>query len=133
MKDGRSTLGGAFSVFDSVSLDADVDIEDIRLIRETAGKLNVLLRKAADDHKWILIDGIASRFAGHGYCADISDEPVDPFFWSAEQSFSIQGDINGIMHPNLDGHGVYARQIAAAIRTSTITPAIKLEQGEVVK
>ncbi len=129
MKNGQPTLGGACGVFDSVSLDADLDIKDIKLIRGAAEKLNALLRKVAKDHEWFFIDGVAAGFAGHGYCADISDEPVSPFFWSLEQSLSIQGDVNGIMHPNTEGHGVYARQIAAAVRTNTITPALKLEGG----
>lgn len=125
MKNGKPTIGGACGVLDSFLLDADLVIDDLRLLRNSAKMLNNLLRKVAKVHKWNYIDGIADEFAGHGYCADQSAEPVDPYFWSAEQSFAIQGDIDGILHPNLTGHRIYQDHISRAVRNSTITPLLK--------
>jgi hypothetical protein len=122
---GQGVLGKACEIFAS-SFDADLDSKDLILIRDSAIKLNNHLRKAANDHGWFFIDGIAAGFAGRGYCAENS------LFLKAEQSLVIQGDIKGTAHPNPSGHGVYARLIAEAVRNSTITPALKVEQGEFV-
>jgi hypothetical protein len=51
--------------------DLDLSLDDWLAIKQLGVKLNALIRDVATDpaNGWILVDGIAERFAGHGYCA----------------------------------------------------------------
>jgi hypothetical protein len=61
-------------------------------------------QKAADQN-WILIDGIADQFKGHGYCAD------NTYYIHAQESCKYLGNIKGTMHPNIKGHEIIANYI----------------------
>jgi hypothetical protein len=89
-------------------------------------QLNRHIHEFAAAKGWTLIDGIAERFAGHGYCATPDpDRPGEAtnrrgsYFNSAEQSCRDQGDFEGTMHPNEYGHDVYAERIATVIGADT--------------
>jgi lysophospholipase L1-like esterase len=65
--------------------------------------LNKQIRHAAGRNtmQWHLIDGAPSAFNQGGYCATRHRLIV----W-AKESLNNQGDVNGAMHPNRDGHAV---------------------------
>jgi hypothetical protein len=63
----------------------------------------------SDEHGWQLVAGIAARFRRHGYCS------VDSWLVRLHDTFLIQGDKFGVLHPNAAGHGAYAAAIADAI------------------
>lgn len=74
-------------------------------------QLNQAVAHAAslDGEGWNLIGGIYSGFANHGYCA------VDHWLVRIQESFFIQGNHTGSVHPTADGHGVYRDQIFASL------------------
>jgi GDSL-like Lipase/Acylhydrolase family len=97
-------------VFDSTAY-MQVSAVDAHMIFELAHRLNDQVRSAAERHDgWTYIDGINEGFAGHGYCED------DTFWIGAEQSCRGQGDFEGTMHPNFNGHGVYEQCVADELR-----------------
>jgi lysophospholipase L1-like esterase len=67
------------------------------------------MQEAARRHGWQLVTGISSRFTTHGYCA------IDGWLVRLQDSFAIQGDHYGGVHPNAAGHAAYAEAIAAAV------------------
>jgi hypothetical protein len=71
-------------------------------------QLRVAMRAAADEHGWQFVEGVDSRFEGHGYCA------AEPWLVRLQNTFQIQGDKNGALHPNVPGHGAYADAIVDA-------------------
>jgi hypothetical protein len=106
--------------------DLDLSLDDWLAIKQLGAELNALIHEVAADNGWILIDGIAEAFAGHGYCA--TADPARPggaanrrgsYFVSAEQSCRNQGDFEGTMHPNEHGHEVYAERIVAAVAANS--------------
>lgn len=111
---GSKTSNGAVGVkakcgiFETV-LDANVDNEDARLIRNLSILLNQKIKDVADFHKWILVE-VGDAFDIHGYCVD------DTYFVSAERSFKTQGDWYGMLHPNEKGHDAYGQRIGNRIR-----------------
>ncbi len=59
--------------------------------------------------EWHVVDRIPEAFALNGYCADQS-------YWiSVIQSYNVQGDRNGTLHPNWWGHRVYEREITRVL------------------
>jgi GDSL-like Lipase/Acylhydrolase family len=102
--------------------DLDLSLDDWLEIKKLGAELNQLIHEVAAANGWILVDGIAAAFAGHGYCA--TADPRRPgeaanrrgsYFNSAEQSCRTQGDFEGTMHPNEHGHEVYAERIVATV------------------
>jgi hypothetical protein len=73
-------------------------------------ELRRTMRNAASEHGWHFVEGISSAFRRHGYCATV------PWVVRLQNSFRTQGDYNGVVHPNVDGHGAYASAIARAIQ-----------------
>jgi hypothetical protein len=71
-------------------------------------QLRAAMRTAAGEHGWRFVEGVDSRFAGHGYCA------AEPWLVRLQNTFQIQGDKNGALHPNVPGHGAYADAILDA-------------------
>ena len=131
---GRRCGCGVFS-----GPDVDRSRDDWLAIKQVGVNLNALIHEVAADpsNGWILVDGIAEQFAGHGYCATADPRrPGGPatrrgsYFNSAEQSCRNQGDLEGTMHPNVHGHAVFAERIAAVIgsdakpRDRWLTPAL---------
>ena len=73
-------------------------------------RLNEAIWAKADEFGWILVDGIARDFDGHGYCANRS------YFVFAEDSCRNQGDFEGVLHPNKQGHEITRDRIALALK-----------------
>jgi hypothetical protein len=96
-------------VFDS-GLFLNVSLDESELITKLGTMLNKTLKDAATQHGWHFISGVAEGFRGHGYCSPIS------FFRSAEESCQMQGDFDGMMHPNERGIRMYGTEIAKAIK-----------------
>ena len=71
-------------------------------------QLRAAMQAAADEHGWQFVEGVDSRFEGHGYCAAF------PWLVRLQNTFQIQGDKNGALHPNVEGHGAYAEAIVDA-------------------
>lgn len=65
------------------------------------------------ERSWVLVDGIAEQFSGHGYCAQPSDQQ-----WVVDASDSPlrQGELMGAFHPSDDGHRAIARRLYPALR-----------------
>ena len=68
-------------------------------------RLNKKIKAAAAKYNWVYVDDISNSFKPHGYCA------VGGWVVSLEETFLIQGDQNGVVHPNRDGHNNYAQKI----------------------
>ena len=109
-EDKNGTPVKGCGIFDS-SFDVGVSAADSAAISEMATRLNKEVRDAAKAHGWRLVDGIVEGFLGHGYCVT-----GQSFFRSAEDSCDMQGDFDGLMHPNENGQAVYARAIARILK-----------------
>ncbi len=66
------------------------------------------MRSAANKNGWQFVDGVDARFAGHGYCSDVT------WLTRLQNTFQLQGDQNGALHPNVEGYGAYAEAIVEA-------------------
>ena len=71
-------------------------------------ELRAAMRAAADKHGWQFVDGVDARFSGHGYCSDVT------WLTRLQNTFQLQGDQNGALHPNPSGFGAYAEAIVEA-------------------
>jgi hypothetical protein len=69
--------------------------------------LNDLLRHEANARHWRYVDGIASAFRPHGYCAKDS--------WIVQLHESLRNP-KGIFHPNAEGQREYGERIFAALK-----------------
>jgi hypothetical protein len=72
--------------------------------------INGAVQAAAQEHGWNFVSGIYSAYAPHGYCADAH------WVVRLHETFLIQGDEQGIAHPNRSGH----EQNGAAIHQALI-------------
>jgi PKD repeat protein len=73
------------------------------------GGLRDAMRTAASASDWHFVDGIFDAFSTHGYCAD------QHWLVRLTQTFGIQGNVDGAVHPNADGHAVYRDRIASSL------------------
>ena len=71
-------------------------------------ELRAAMRAAASKNGWQFVEGVDSRFAGHGYCSDVT------WLTRLQNTFQFQGDQNGALHPNVAGYGAYADAIVEA-------------------
>jgi len=71
-------------------------------------ELRSAMRAAANKHGWTFVEGVDARFAGHGYCSDVT------WLTRLQNTFQFQGDKNGALHPNVAGYGAYADAIVEA-------------------
>jgi hypothetical protein len=71
-------------------------------------ELRAAMRAAAEKHGWRFVDTVDERFAGHGYCSDVT------WLIRLQNTFSFQGDPWGALHPNPEGFGAYADAIYEA-------------------
>jgi len=71
-------------------------------------ELRSAMRAAANKHGWQFVEGVDARFAGHGYCSDVT------WLTRLQNTFQFQGDQNGALHPNRVGYGAYADAIVEA-------------------
>ena len=72
--------------------------------------LNTEVRNAATLAGWTMVAGIPGAFRTHGYCS--SSRWVDRL----EDSFVLQRDHNGVLHPNATGYQKMSAQMFAAMR-----------------
>jgi len=110
MKSGQAVPSGGCGIFAS-NLDLDITPRDAKDMKECGEELNEAIRAAANLHSWVYVGGIASKFAGRGYCSG-----KNRLFIQAEESMLIQGDTKGTMHPNGRGHDIIAEELAKALR-----------------
>jgi lysophospholipase L1-like esterase len=73
--------------------------------------LNDAIHAAAQQHGWIVVDGVDEVFDGHGICAPKSERWVR----TLKESFAMQHDIRGTLHPNEAGHRATAALIRAKL------------------
>jgi hypothetical protein len=117
----REGGGGGCGIFDLPVVGLEVDAQDAALVRElgqdlnrtisqTVEAINAEARAAGRPARWIFVDGIMEGFAGRGYCAS------NRLFRRMRESFNRQGDFDGMMHPNVDGHDVYGTRIAVKLQ-----------------
>ncbi|MEP6707905.1 MAG: GDSL-type esterase/lipase family protein, partial [Pyrinomonadaceae bacterium] len=85
--------------------------------------LNTVIQKQAATWGWNYVDGILSKFGGdstdhvaHGFCAD-DKRWVNTF----NDSWRIQGDKNGTVHPNSEGHAWCAQRLVEELQTKGVT------------
>jgi lysophospholipase L1-like esterase len=76
--------------------------------------LNQAVQTAADAHGWAFVGGITSDFFTHGICAD------DSWTRAVGDSFLMQGDFDGSLHPNGQGHNVIANHILQSVWPSLL-------------
>ncbi|MEM6321144.1 MAG: RICIN domain-containing protein [Bacteroidota bacterium] len=99
----------------------EISTADARGIKLLANELNQKIRQLADELGWIYVDGIVERFAGHGYCTE-----ENSFYVGAEKSCKGQGDLLGVLHPNLNGQMAYAN--ALLTKMDSLIPSIFLPE-----
>jgi hypothetical protein len=58
---------------------------------------------------WRYVEGAAQRFRAHGYCSQ------QPWIVRLQQSFLVQAQPWGMVHPNAAGHAAWAEVIATAV------------------
>lgn len=95
--------------------DMDVTNADYTVILEQGRKLNELIKRKAgeQDFGWIYVEP-SQEFRGRGYSSD------HPLWHGATHSCDTQGDFDGTMHPTPEGHGEWAMQYVAAIRSNSM-------------
>ena len=59
----------------------------------------------AFEHGWHFLEGVSHTNLHHGYCAD------DRYVRRLDDVLPIQGDIQGVLHPNRTGYNVYRNVI----------------------
>lgn len=102
---------GPFNMLPGISLD-----EGLWLRGTVTPGINGLVAHAAADHGWTLVDGIFDGFAGHGYCADHG------WFRRLQDSFRMQGTMEGVVHPTAPGHVVYGEEYLAELLGELYAP-----------
>ena len=95
------------------------DAESRWALNDVIIPLNGVIRERATNFGWNYVDGILSEFSGdsasgiaHGFCAD-DKRWVNTF----RDSWRIQGDTRGTVHPNREGHLWYAQRLVKELRS----------------
>jgi lysophospholipase L1-like esterase len=96
--------------------------------------LNQALAKAAKKHNWVYVDGIASEFFGHGYCAGENERWVRTFS-DAKRVQGTRGCTEtslldciispGSVHPNGKGHVVYAKRLLEEMQDEGVISPVR--------
>jgi len=76
---------------------------------EVAVPLSDAMAMSAGGLGWSFVEGAAARFRTHGYCSQ------QHWVVRLQESFAIQGQPWGVVHPNASGHAAWAEEIAAAV------------------
>jgi hypothetical protein len=93
----------------------NLSLRDAETIKTMAEELNGVLKQVAEDRGWFYVSGIAAAFKGRGYCT--GDER---YFVEAEESLGLQGDTEGTIHPNPDGHRRIGESVAKLVQKNTV-------------
>lgn len=112
MVGGKPTVQSACEAFALEGLPVDIKRDEADAIFELGKQLNTALKEIADANKWVYVDGIADGFAGRGYCEKESIR----FYRRIAESFVLQGDYRGGMHPNRKGHEWIGKQVGKHLR-----------------
>jgi hypothetical protein len=88
--------------------------------------LNDRVQQAATRNAWRFVVGPEDTFATHGYCTTSARRYVN----TLQDSLLRQGNQNGTVHPNVNGHSAYAD---ALVRQATIDFDLPLEAPRVVR
>lgn len=78
----------------------NISVDDAVVLDRIGTELNLRINLACEKNQWTYIDNVVSAFKGHGYCATSANS----WYRAATTSCKIQGDINGTIHPNENGH-----------------------------
>jgi len=74
-------------------------------------QLSNSMEASAADHGWTFVSSTYDAFTTHGYCA------ADNWLVRLDQTFLIQGNVSGAVHPNVAGHFFgYRPKIADALQ-----------------
>jgi lysophospholipase L1-like esterase len=95
-----------------------ISLDDAKLVKEIASKINGILKTAADHYHWIYITGIDQQLGGRGYCTG----PGRRAFTQCGESLLTQGDTEGTIHPNSFGHLAIGKAVAQSILDNTVNP-----------
>jgi len=127
VKDGNNEFElKSCEVFKSV-VDLDLDDADMRLFRRGAQVLNKTLGTVITPrYNWHFID-VTEGFLGHGYCAK-----PGRFFVHCEESLMIQGNIDGMLHPNVQGHKIYESEVQKVLHNQLILKLASNQQDHFV-
>lgn len=79
---------------------------------EVAAPLSDAMALSAAGLGWEFVAGAAARFRTHGYCSQQN------WVVRLQESFAIQGQPWGVVHPNGSGHAAWAEEIALAVPES---------------
>ncbi|MDH5425146.1 MAG: hypothetical protein OEY29_09145 [Gammaproteobacteria bacterium] len=77
--------------------------------RVLSTQLNTEVGTLTVSNGWNFIDTLPDAMANHGYCAN------DHWIVRMYETFEVQGDQSGMVHPNLKGHQAYANEISNRI------------------
>lgn len=118
-------LENIFSVdlLDDCGVFSEVNKEESIFMTVMAKGLNAAVRAAAYRNHWNYVQGIAEAFKGHHYCAS------NPYFRGILDSFNLQGDVDGTLHPNFKGVQVVRN---ALLRDIYLGPDLRPQRIRVV-
>lgn len=125
--DGYCGAGGPDPGFEGFDLITQPEAQwaSVAIVTELNRQLaNMVIRanQAAGAHpKWFFVSGIASAFAGHGFCTGVGSSNLavwttPRYINTPADSLTSQGDASGSMHPNNLG-----QQVMAGIMESAYT------------
>jgi lysophospholipase L1-like esterase len=79
-------------------------------------RLNHQLCEVAAVNGWHYVDGVATRFRQHGWCAD------ERWINTINQSWKTQGHYRGGVHPNKSGYREVASALSPALKQTLLGP-----------
>jgi lysophospholipase L1-like esterase len=82
---------------------------EMKAAQVITGEMNGQIETSVASYGWNFISTIPVAMANHGYCAD------DHWIVRLSETFQIQGDKSGMVHPNIKGHQAYAKEISEVI------------------
>ena len=98
--------GGGCGIFESHNgLTSSASVEEAVAARELGEQLNAQIEAASFEYGWHFVPTY-DLFLTHGYCSSAGS-----YFRGAEASCLMQGDTEGTMHPNEEGHGLAALRL----------------------
>jgi hypothetical protein len=101
-----------FDATDPLGVMPGFSVGEMGWLDVTAGQgINQAVHDAATAHGWTFVDGIYTSYAPHGYCAE------NHWVVRAPETLLMQGDHQGIAHPNVSGHRTNGAAIAAMLES----------------
>lgn len=108
--DPSTTSDGRTCGFGGFPLEKEIAASDVTWLRQHVFiPLNEAIRSSAKSLAWGFVDDIARRYHGHGYCSS------DAWFVTYRESWRVQGDLQGTLHPNRRGHEVFGHRVAEVL------------------